>query len=430
MKTDVSIPDVGESVTQGILTAWLKKEGEHVSEGEDLFELETDKASLAIPSPASGILRIQVQEGSEVSIGQIVATLEDMKDVQPQTSEPPPSETELPKKTEAAEPERRTEETTSPALSPAVRRLVQQYNLHPEDLQGSGKNGRILKKDVLKLVEKKETAAVAGQTDEKIPQKPVEEAPQKPRESHVGETSQKPEKSHETAIQNRVKMTSIRMRTAERLVASRKNSAHLTTFNEIDMAQVKQIRTRYRDEFEKTHGVRLGFMSFFVKACCSALAAFPEVNAFVEEDEIVYNNYYHIGIAVSTDSGLLVPVVKNADTLGFAQIEQRIRDFSQKAGNKTLSPDDFTGGTFTITNGGVFGSLLSTPIPNPPQTAILGMHAIQDRPVANEGAIVIKPMMYVALTYDHRIIDGREAVSFLVKIKQLIEEPERLFLDV
>ncbi len=418
MNTDVSIPDVGESVTQGILSAWLKKEGERVSEGEDLFELETDKASLAIPAPASGTLRIQVQEGSEVSIGQIVGTLEEMKDAQPRQSEPSHKETETSTPPEVAEPEVSTEKTTSPALSPAVHRLVQQYKLHPEELQGTGKNGRILKKDVLELVEKKETSEVSKKPEKRFPKKPVEEAPQEP------------EKSPESAIQKRVKMTNIRMRTAERLVASRKNSAHLTTFNEIDMTQVKQIRQRYREEFEKTHGVKLGFMSFFVKACCSALAAFPDVNAFVEEDEIVYNNYYHIGIAVSTDRGLLVPVIKNADTLGFAQIEQRIRDFSQKAGNKTLSPDDLTGGTFTITNGGVFGSLLSTPIPNPPQTAILGMHAIQDRPVAREGAIVIKPMMYVALTYDHRIIDGKEAVSFLVKVKQLIENPERLFLDV
>jgi 2-oxoglutarate dehydrogenase E2 component (dihydrolipoamide succinyltransferase) len=418
MKTDVSIPEVGESVTQGILSAWLKKEGEMVAEGEDLFELETDKASLAIPAPASGMLKIKVPEGSEVSIGQTVATLEVTKDGQSQQKEVRFGETESSPKKVVTEPEKKVEETAPHTLSPAVHRLIEQYQLDPDEIQGSGKSGRILKKDVLEIVEQRETPSPSIEREQSLPSEPLEASQPEP-----GEVP-------ERVKQTRVKMTNIRIRTAQRLAASQQNSAHLTTFNEINMEQVKQIRMRYREEFENMHGVRLGFMSFFVKACCSALASFPEVNAFVEGDEIVYNNSYHIGIAVSTDRGLLVPVIKNAGSLGLAQIEQTIREFSQRARSKKLSLDDLTGGTFTITNGGVFGSLLSTPIPNPPQTAILGMHAIQDRPVVKEDEVVIKPMMYVALTYDHRIIDGKEAVSFLVRVKQLIEEPERLLLDV
>jgi 2-oxoglutarate dehydrogenase E2 component (dihydrolipoamide succinyltransferase) len=418
MKTDVSIPEVGESVTQGILSAWLKKDGEMVSEGEDLFELETDKASLSIPAPASGVLKILVSEGSEVDIGQTVAILEDGKASRDRRQKSLPQETEPSAHEEVTETKKTADETAFHTLSPAVHRLVNQYQLNPDEIRGSGKEGRILKKDVLEIVEQRETPSSSLQMEQGRSSESLEKLRHQPRETD------------ETAHQTRVKMTNIRILTAQRLVASQRDSAHLTTFNEINMERVKQMRTRYREEFENTHGVRLGIISFFVKACCSALASFPEVNAFVEGDEIVYNNSYHIGIAVSTDRGLLVPVIKNADALGLAQIERIIREFSQRAKIKKISLDDLTGGTFTITNGGVFGSLLSTPIPNPPQTAILGMHAIQDRVVVEEGEIVIRPMMYVALTYDHRIIDGKEAVSFLARVKQLVEEPERLLFDV
>ena len=423
MKKDVIIPEVGESVSQGLLTAWLKKDGAYVSEGEDLFELETDKATLAIPSPASGILSVIVAEGSEVNIGQVVAGLdtdkvleeklapEAKKEVESLISEP---------KLQAVVKEETPPEATK-KLSPAVHRLVEEHHLEPETIQGSGKDGRITKKDVLELIESREL-------EKKQEEVPVE----KPAVAEAVEVEDKPELIVQPIAgrQTRVKMTSIRKRTAERLVQSQQSSAHLTTFNEINMSKVMDIRTQYRDGFEQKYQIKLGFMSFFVKASCSALAQFPEVNAQIEGDEIIYNNFYNIGIAVSTERGLLVPVIKYADKLSFGKIEQTIRSFAEKARNKKLSLDELTGGTFTITNGGVFGSLLSTPIPNPPQTAILGMHAIQKRPIALNNEVIIQPMMYVALTYDHRLIDGREAVSFLVKVKESIEDPQRLLLEI
>lgn len=420
MKTDVSVPEVGESITQGVLTAWLKKDGEYVSEGEDLFELETDKATLAIPAPTSGILTITTAVGSEVNIGQIVAEMKSekkpeenapIKTQQSVTAEKIPEAEEKPVPSE----KRRVEMEKNLALSPAVRRLVEEYKLEPEMIAGTGKDGRLTKKDVLEAIEK---------------QKITEEPPLLAAEKPLME-KQFQEKPHtHSERQTRIKMTTIRRRTAERLLQAQHTAALLTTFNEINMSKIVEIRAQYKEGFENKHHVKLGFMSFFIKACCSALEAFPEINAQIEEDEIVYNNFYNIGIAVSTDRGLLVPVIRDADKLGFAEIEMSIRTFAEKARNKKLSIDELSGGTFTITNGGVFGSLLSTPIPNPPQTAILGMHTIQERPVALDQEVVIQPMMYVALTYDHRLIDGREAVSFLVKVKQLIEDPQKLLLDL
>ncbi|HUV07049.1 MAG TPA: 2-oxoglutarate dehydrogenase complex dihydrolipoyllysine-residue succinyltransferase [Spirochaetia bacterium] len=401
MNHEVKVPEMGESIAGGILTAWLKEEGATIREGEELFELETDKATLSIPSPVSGILHIKVEADTEVTIGQAVATID-----------PAPAGQDAPRTGEAtvsggAAGVRAVKSQTT--LSPAVRRVVAENKLNADSIQGTGKGGRLTKADALRVA----AGQQASETPESHEPKPLERGPDLPAER-----------------QSRVKMTTIRKRIAERLVQSKQNAAHLTTFNEIDMHHVLELRRRYREPFEKKHGVRLGFMSFFIKACCRALEAFPNVNAMIDGEEIVYNHFYDIGVAVSTDRGLIVPVIRDADRRNFADIEKRIVSFVERARDKKLTPDELTGGTFSITNGGVFGSLLSTPIPNPPQTAILGMHTIQRRPVVSEEQIVIRPMMYVALSYDHRLIDGREAVSFLVKVKQLIEDPDQMLLDL
>ena len=397
MKSDVVVPEIGESVSSGILASWLKEDGEKVSEGDELFELETDKATLAVPAPADGVLSIQVAEDTEVQVGQTVGVVDSEGAATPEETE-----------TQGAG------DDDLDGLSPAVRRVVTENNLDVSAISGSGKGGRILKEDALKAVEAQKAGGAGG-----------EAAPAKPT----------PERKAAPAVpsgerQRRVKMSTLRKRIAENMVASKQNAAHLTTFNEVDMSPVSSLRKSYRDEFEQKYGVKLGFMSFFVKAACAALAEFPEVNAFVDGEEIVYNDYYNIGVALSSERGLIVPVLRDADTKSFAEIEQEILDFIQRAQARKIMPDELGGGTFTISNGGVFGSMLSTPIPNPPQTAVLGMHSIQQRPVAVDGEVVIRPMMYLALTYDHRIIDGREAVLFLGKIKGLIEDPRKMLLDI
>lgn len=393
MKIEVTVPDVGESITGGFLGSWLKQEGDYVTEGDQLFEYESDKATLNVPANASGILHIIIEENSEILKDQVVATIK--------------TDAKKPDGIKEESSETTTEEETQPLLSPAVRRIIQEGSLDPATIAGTGKDGRITKEDALKALESKNTP----------PDKSAN-------------TRHPPGEEKQTRGSRRVKMTRLRKRIAENLVASKQNSAHLTTFNEIDMTEVMTIRTLYKEEFSKTHNVRLGFMSFFIKAAWKVLAVYPEVNAFIDGEDIVYNDYYDIGIALSTDRGLLIPVLRNADTKSFAQIETEIISFSKRAKEKTLLPHELSGATFTITNGGVFGSLLSTPIPSPPQTGILGMHAIQKRPVVIDNEIKIRPMMYVALTYDHRIIDGREAIGFLVHIKKLVEDPRRLFLDI
>jgi len=415
MKTDVLIPEIGESITSGIIAAWLKGEGDEVQEGEDLFELETDKATLAVPSPASGILSVTAQEGEEVRIGQAVAVIAASTDYIPQKDkkrdkvsfeinidekiDTPPEKNKTPSEVSV-------DKRNTPPLSPAVRLLVEQHGLNPAQIKGTGKGGRITKKDVLSILDQPEADA--------------------PQEEMLVQPAAKPQEEG----QHRVEMTGIRKRIAENLLLAKQRAAHVTTFNEIDMSRVMDLRKTYRDSFEKRHGVRLGFMSFFVKACCNALDAYPALNAYIDGEDIVYNNRYNLGIAVSIERGLIVPVIADADQLGFADIEKAIRSFAQKARDKKITVDELTGGTFTITNGGVFGSMLSTPIPSPPQSAILGMHAIKERPVAVNGEILIHPVMYVALTYDHRLIDGREAVSFLVLVKEEIENPERMLIDI
>ena len=414
MSEEVKIPEIGESITSGFLTVWLKQEGQAVSEGEDLYELETDKATLAVPSPSAGVLHIQVEADTEVSVGQVVATLDAVATLEVAATAPTTPPSEAPSGLATAPAALASRVAEEPPLSPAVRRLVEEHALDPGTIKGTGKGDRLTKADVLQAIESQATASApspAAPVSEKTPGAAV------------------PGADHDRR-QTREKMTAIRRRIAERLVQSKQSSAHLTTFNEIDMQRVIDMRTRYRDQFEKKHGIRLGFMSFFVKACCRALKSFPVVNAMIDGQEIVYNHFYDIGVAVSTERGLIVPVIRDADRKSFAEIESQIVSFVTRAKEKKLTVDELTGGTFTITNGGVFGSLLSTPIPNPPQTAILGMHTIQKRAVVIDDIIEVRPMMYVALSYDHRLIDGRDAVRFLVKVKQFVEDPQQMMLEL
>lgn len=383
MKLDIKVPSVGESVTQGILSSWLKAEGDQVEEGSDLFELETDKATVTVPAPATGSLSISVQAGTEVTIGQVVGAVEEgaatAAGKAPKAAQPSP-----PSRTQPAAPA-----SAAPAAPAAVRA--------PEPAP----------------------AAPA----------PAAARPAAPR------PAPKPAAPPVTLASGgrRVPMTTLRKRIAARLVEAQHATASLTTFNEVNMQKITDLRARYKDEFERAHGVKLGFMSFFVKACCMALAEMPMVNARIEGDEIVYNDTFDLGVAVSTDRGLLVPVIRNADSLGLAGLESAIARLAARARDKKILPDELAGGTFSITNGGVFGSLLSTPLLNYPQSAILGMHTIQRRPVAEQAPdgekVVIRPMMYVALTYDHRLIDGKEAVTFLRRVKELVEDPWRLFIE-
>jgi 2-oxoglutarate dehydrogenase E2 component (dihydrolipoamide succinyltransferase) len=428
MKQDILVPSVGESVTQGTLAAWLKGEGQSVQEGEELFELETDKATVAVPAPASGILHIQVEAGSDVKIGAVVGVVETAQGPQtagfaagspreavaraaqaPMAAAPatPPAPTAAPSASTAAPaaaPGSAGRSTGLPQASPLARRIIAERGLEAGRIAGTGPGGRIIRDDVLRAAAE---PAVRGGNP------PVRGAVA-------------PEAG---ARETRQPMSRLRRALAERLVASRRETALTTTFNEADLGEVQELRRRYGEDFEKRHGVRLGLMSFFVKASCRALAALPAVNSRIEGGDIVTCRYYDIGVAVSTERGLVVPVLRDADTLSFADIEKKLAELAQRARERRIGPEELSGGTFTITNGGVFGSLLSAPLPNHPQAAILGMHAIQRRPVAREEQVVIRPMMYLALSYDHRLIDGREAVQFLVLIKKMIEEPERLLLE-
>jgi len=389
MKKNILVPEIGESITKGVIVDWLKKSGDMVKEGEGLFELETDKATVTVPATAEGRLEISAPKGSEVSIGQIVAMVDPLADSaeQPATAKPP-------------------EDRPAAPLSPSVKRIVTENKLDPAAIPGSGKEGRITKADALAQAVKPPEQPAAAKAPEIAP---------------IVKTD---------TLTTRVRMTTLRKRTAERLVLARSQSVHVTTYNEIDMSAVMQIRSHHQEAFEKEHGIKLGFMSFFVKACCKALALHPDLNAMVDGEDIVYNNFYDIGVAISMDRGLVVPIVRAANTHTFAQIESIVADLAKRARVKQLMPDELTGGTFTITNGGVFGSLMSTPVPAYPQVAILGMHAIKKRAVVVDDAIVIRPMMYAALTYDHRIVDGREAIGFLVKVKEFIEQPDTLLLEM
>ncbi len=422
MMHEVQVPQIGESISSGILAAWIKKNGDMVEEGEELFELETDKATMSVPSPASGVLSTSAGEGEEVQVGQTVAKIESeaaaqgVGDSEAETQDG--AESTSPSDTPAAtnEADSRAAETASTedrpesdaaaestTLSPAVRRIVAEKDLDVSRIKGSGKDGRITKEDALQ-------AASAGGGASTAPS-------DAPAESTGERQTRKP-------------MSNLRKRIASNLVSSKQTSAHLTTFNEVDMTRVMELRSTYKADFEKRFDVKLGFMSFFVTAAVHALQRYPEVNAFIEGEDILYNNYYHVGVALSSEKGLITPVVKDADSKSFADIEAEILSFITRAATKKIKPDELSGGTFTISNGGVFGSMLSTPIPSPPQSAVLGMHSIQKRAVVVEDEIVIRPMMYLAVTYDHRIVDGREAIGFLNTIKNAVEDPSRLLLGL
>jgi len=437
MESEIKIPSVGESVQEAVLVEWYKKDGDAVQKDEPLFVIETDKVTLEIVAEASGILKIIVQDGQTVSIGTVVGSI-DVKEVPPATPEPPPLEEKAqetvpvpvareeekdlaPKISEWPEEaaEKEPDEVRS-ILSPSVRRLVSEKNIDIGHIAGTGPGNRITKGDVLLYLE---------QTPQAQSTKPASYVDAKKVTDVKSAFATKAVPAMDEAV-IRKPMTPIRRRIASRLLEAKQNTAMLTTFNEIDMARTMALRTQFKEIFKNKYGISLGFMSFFIKATIEALKEFPEVNAFVDGEDIVYHNYYHIGIAVGTGKGLVVPVIRNADTMSFAQLEKAIVDFVDKIKTNRLELSDLEGGTFTITNGGVFGSLMSTPILNTPQSGILGMHKIEKRPVVLDDEITIRPMMYVALSYDHRIVDGREAVRFLVRIKECIENPERIMMEI
>jgi 2-oxoglutarate dehydrogenase E2 component (dihydrolipoamide succinyltransferase) len=427
---DLKIPEVGESIQEALLAQWLKRDGETVRKDDVLFVIETDKVTLEISAPADGVLKIVVPEGQTVRIGAIVGKIEETgagKGAEegkkaPEAAGPQPGLAPEPRAPEpsapprAARPAAEAAVAAKPIISPVVRALAEQKGVDLSAVAPTGPGGRITEGDVLLFAE------------QQAPEKTVERAA-KPEYPPAEPTSRGVEKATgEETI--RKPMSPIRQRIAARLLDARRNTAMLTTFNEIDMSRVQGLRRQLGEEFRQKHGIRLGIMSFFLKAGVTALKDMPVINAFIEGNEIVYHNYYHIGVAIGAERGLVVPVIRNADMLGFAAIERAIADFAKKVEENRLAVSDLEGGTFTITNGGVFGSLLSTPILNPPQSAILGMHKIEDRPVAIGSQVIIRPMMYVALSYDHRIIDGREAVVFLRKIKNLVEDPERIMMEI
>jgi 2-oxoglutarate dehydrogenase E2 component (dihydrolipoamide succinyltransferase) len=416
VKAEIKVPAVGESITEATIGEWAKKSGEFVKRDDIILLLETDKASVEVVAPNDGVLTTMANPGDVVKIGAVVAVIDTegvatagtpqpAKNVEAPTAAPSLAAKETSKK--EIHPELKTH------LSPAVSRVVAERGLSPSEIQGSGKDGRITKHDAITAPSSTASASQAPQA------KKAEATVALPTPKRTGERGER-----------RVAMTTIRKRTAEKLVQSQATTATLTTFNEIDMSAINQIREKYKDKFKEKYGISLGFMGFFVKAAVAALKAVPQVNAFVQGNDIIYHDYANIGVAVSTERGLLVPVIKDADQMSIAEIELAIRHYALKARDGKISIDDLSGGTFTISNGGVFGSLMSTPILNPPQSGILGMHKIEERPVAVGGQIVIRPMMYVALSYDHRIIDGRESVTFLVKIKEGVEDPSRLLLEL
>jgi 2-oxoglutarate dehydrogenase E2 component (dihydrolipoamide succinyltransferase) len=404
MSIEVRVPQLPESVADATLVAWHKKPGEAVGRDENLVDLETDKVVLEVPAPSAGVIKeIKVENGATVTSGQVLAILEEGAGAvaaKPAAAAPPQAQP-------AAAPEAKA--ASAAKLAPAAKRMVEEHKLDAGQIAGSGRDGRISKGDVIQHMAGKDAA-------------PAKVAKPTPAVKLPGPSGARSEQ--------RVPMTRLRARIAERLVQAQSTAAMLTTFNEVDLTAVNEIRARYKDKFEKTHGVKLGFMSFFVKASIEALRRFPAVNASLDGNDIVYHEFYDIGVAVSTDRGLMVPVLRNAEMMSFAEIEVAVGAYAQKARDGSITLEELTGGTFTLTNGGVFGSLMSTPILNPPQVAILGMHKIQERPMVVDGQIKVRPMMYLALTYDHRIVDGRESVQFLVAIKEALEDPARLLLQL
>jgi 2-oxoglutarate dehydrogenase E2 component (dihydrolipoamide succinyltransferase) len=414
MTTEIKVPQLPESITDATLVAWHKKPGDAVKRDENLADLETDKVVLEVPAPANGVLReVKVQAGTVVSPGQLLALIEEGA----QAAAAPA--TAAAKAAPAAEELKATgTDAGKEKLSPSVRRLIEENRLDAAAIPASGRDGRLTKSDVVDFLGRKSSAAPAATATAAPSAAPAARAPTAP----VLPGSARGE--------HRVPMTRLRQRIAQRLIEAQSTQALLTSFNEIDLTAVQELRARYKDRFEKEHGVKLGFMSFFVKASIEALKKFPVTNASIDGSDIVYHEFYDIGVAVSTERGLVVPIVRDADVKSFATLEKEIGEYAKKARSGGLAIEDLTGGTFTITNGGVFGSLMSTPIVNAPQSAILGMHKIQERPMVVGGQIAIRPMMYIAITYDHRIIDGREAVQFLVTVKDCLEDPGRMLLGI
>ena len=447
MVVEVKVPSVGESVTEALLAQWFKGDGDTVKKDEPLFVIETDKVTLEVVSEAEGILSIRVEEGETVAIGAVVGSIDTAGVSKPAEPPPAPKTPEIKEAPpQAAAPEKPPEPVSEPSapaapepvspqpvsatrpllgsdvLAPSVRRLIVEKSLDPSQISGTGPGGRITKGDVVLFLESTQapTAAPVPAPSAAAVQKPAGTPPQ---------PSVETPKAGEEGI-TRKPMSPIRQRIASHLLNAKQNTAMLTTFNDVDMTRVLALRAQFKDSFMKKYGISLGMMSFFIKACVEALKEFSEVNAYIDDKDIVYHHYYHIGVAIGSQKGLVVPVIRHADRLNFAELEQAIVDYVDKIKENRLELSDLEGGTFTISNGGVFGSLLSTPILNMPQSAILGMHRIEKRPIAIEDQTVIRPMMYLALSYDHRIIDGREAVTFLKRIKECIENPERIMMEI
>jgi 2-oxoglutarate dehydrogenase E2 component (dihydrolipoamide succinyltransferase) len=437
MATDVKVPTLGESITEGTLAQWLKKAGDSVAADEPIASLETDKVTVEVPSPAAGTLsETLVGEGDTVEVGAVIARIDENGKATPADEKGAEStninpagagENPQPRESEQAPHPAADDDTSSgdaiTTLSPAVRRAVLEHHVDPTTIKGTGRDGRITKDDVLAAAKAKEQGREAEPPSEPSPS-PEPEVGGQP------QSKAQPRAAAGERREERVRMSRIRQTIAQRLKEAQNTAALLTTFNDVDMSAVMEARERYKELFAKKHGIKLGFMSFFVKAVALAARDVPAVNASIDGDEIVYRDYLDVSIAVSAPKGLVVPVVRDADKMSFAEIETTIAELGRKAKEGTLSVEDMQGGTFTISNGGVFGSLLSTPIINPPQSAVLGMHRIEERPVAVDGQVVIRPMMYLALTYDHRLVDGREAVTFLVRVKEAIEDPTRLLIDL
>jgi 2-oxoglutarate dehydrogenase E2 component (dihydrolipoamide succinyltransferase) len=420
MTLEIKVPTLGESVTEATVGQWFKQEGDAVKRDEPLVELETDKVTIEVPAPAAGRLeKISVKDGETVEVGALLGTLAEGEtgkaapiQAGPEVPQPKPAPGKGEKPAPAAKSEGATarqpaKTVTEMSPAPSARKIMEEKGLSPADIAGSGKRGQVLKGDVLEALQR-------------APFPPAERPP----------AARAPSVPSDESREQRVRMTRLRQTIARRLKEAQNQAAMLTTFNDVDMSAVMDLRKTYRELFEKKHGVRLGFMGFFVKACVHALKDVPAVNAEIDGEDLVYKNYYHIGVAVGTERGLVVPVIRDAQDKSLAEIEKSVNDFGHRARNGQLKIDEMQGGTFTISNGGVYGSLLSTPILNAPQSGILGMHRIEERPVVRGGAVVPRPMMYLALSYDHRVVDGREAVTFLVRVKEAIEDPQRLVLDL
>ncbi|TSC25072.1 2-oxoglutarate dehydrogenase complex dihydrolipoyllysine-residue succinyltransferase [Corallococcus sp. Z5C101001] len=406
MAVELKVPPLGESITEAVVGKWNKKQGDTVAADEPLVVLETDKVTIDVPAPAAGsVASIAFKEGDKVRVGDVLGTIE----AGAGAAASPAAAAATPAPAQAAAPVSSAPAATDARITPTAKKMAEENRVDVGQLKGSGTGGRIVKEDVLGQLNRPATPAAPSAP-------PAPAAPSGPRPN--------------AAREERVRMTPLRKRVAERLLQAQSNAALLTTFNEVDMGEVMALRKKYNDKFQAKHGVKLGFMSFFIRASVEALKAFPQINAEIDGEDVIFKHYYDIGVAVSGSRGLVVPVVRDADKLSLAELEKTVGDYGGRARNDKLTLAELQGGTFTITNGGIFGSMLSTPILNPPQTGILGMHNIVERPVARDGQVVIRPIMFIALTYDHRLVDGREAVQFLVRVKECIEDPERLLLDI